>query len=91
MYKRQLYDKIEDETAQTTDAESVKTLWNKEKENLHVIVPHTNIANIDYWLSEAIGLIETKKFDLALSKVCLLYTSVSDRSLRGGTARADKR
>ena len=26
-----LYDKIEDETAQTTDAESVKTLWNKEK------------------------------------------------------------
>ncbi len=67
-----LYDKIEDETAQTTDAESVKTLWNKEKENLHIIVPHTNIANIDYWLSEAIGLIETKKFDLALSKVVVL-------------------
>lgn len=67
-----LQEKVQEKTALKTDGETVRVLWNKEKEKLHMIIPHNNIAHIDNWLSEAIGLIETEHYELALSKIEVL-------------------
>ena len=67
-----LYEKIEDETATQEDGFAVRTLWEDKKSKLHIIVPHNDISYIDYWLSEACGLLYNGKYDLALGKVEVL-------------------
>lgn len=66
--------KVREESANRKDAEAVKILWEHEKKNLHVVIPHNDISYIDYWLGEAVSYIETKKFDDALSKIEVLVT-----------------
>lgn len=66
--------KAREESANREDAEAVKILWEHEKKNLHVVIPHNDISYIDYWLGEAVSYIETKKFDDALSKIEVLVT-----------------
>lgn len=66
--------KVREESANREDAEAVKILWEHEKKNLHVVIPHNDISYIDYWLGEAVSYIETKKFDDALSKIEVLVT-----------------
>lgn len=66
--------KVREESANREDAEAVKILWEHEKKNLHVVIPHNDISYIDYWLGEAVSYIETKNFDDALSKIEVLVT-----------------
>lgn len=66
--------KVREESANRKDAEAVKILWEHEKKNLHVVIPHNDISYIDYWLGEAVSYIETKNFDDALSKIEVLVT-----------------
>lgn len=66
--------KVREESANREDAEVVKILWEHEKKNLHVVIPHNDISYIDYWLGEAVSYIETKNFDDALSKIEVLVT-----------------
>ena len=67
-----LYTKIENETATREDGLAVRTLWNDKKSKLQVLVPHNDISYIDYWLSEACGLLYNEKYDLALGKIEVL-------------------
>ena len=67
-----LDEKVRDETAVRGDAESVRTLWESEKKVLHVVIPHTDISYVDYWLSEAVSLIETENYTDAQSKIEVL-------------------
>ncbi|MDE7083031.1 MAG: DUF4363 family protein [Clostridia bacterium] len=67
-----LYEKIEDETATREDGYAVKALWTDKKSKLQVFVPHNDISYIDYWLSEACGLLYNEQYDLALGKVEVL-------------------
>ena len=67
-----LYDKVEKETANREDGFAVRTLWNDRKEKLQVFLPHNDISYIDYWLSEACGLIYNKEYSLALGKLEVL-------------------
>ncbi len=67
-----LYKKVEDETANREDGYAVKKMWADKKSKLHVFIPHNDISYIDYWLSEACGLIYTKQYDLALGKIEVL-------------------
>ena len=67
-----LYDKIEREEASREDAYAVKKMWENKKSKLHILVPHNDISYLDYWLSEACGLIYNEKYDLALGKVEVL-------------------
>ncbi len=67
-----LYDKIDDETATREDAYSVKKMWESKKRKLHILIPHNDISYLDYWLSEACGLIYNSRYDLALGKVEVL-------------------
>lgn len=67
-----LYDKTLEERASRADADAVKTLWESEKKSLHILIPHADIAYIDYWLGEATGCIVTGNFEEALSKLEVL-------------------
>jgi len=67
-----LYAKIEDETATREDGYAVKTLWADKKSKLQIVVPHNDISYIDYWLSEACGLLYNGHYDLALGKIEVL-------------------
>lgn len=67
-----LYDKVEKETANREDGFAVRTLWNDRKEKLQIFLPHNDISYIDYWLSEACGLIYNQEYSLALGKLEVL-------------------
>ena len=67
-----LYDKTENKTANREDGFAVRTLWNSKKEKLHVFLPHNDISYVDYWLSEACGLIYYQNYELALGKLEVL-------------------
>lgn len=67
-----LYDKIENETANREDGYAVREMWNEKKSKLHIFVPHNDVSYIDYWLSEACGLIYSGEYELALGKIEVL-------------------
>lgn len=67
-----LYEKIEDETATAEDGFAVRSLWTDKKSKLQVLIPHNDISYVDYWLSEACGLLYNKHYDLALGKIEVL-------------------
>lgn len=67
-----LYDKVEKETANREDGFAVRTLWDDRKEKLQIFLPHNDISYIDYWLSEACGLIYKQEYSLALGKLEVL-------------------
>lgn len=67
-----LYKKVENQTANREDGYAVKEMWADKKSKLHVFIPHNDISYIDYWLSEACGLIYCKEYDLALGKIEVL-------------------
>lgn len=67
-----LYEKVENKTANREDGFAVRALWNSKKENLHVFLPHNDISYVDYWLSEACGLIYYQKYELAIGKLEVL-------------------
>ena len=67
-----LYKKVEDESATREDGYAVRKMWADKKSKLHIFIPHNDISYIDYWLSEACGLIYTKQYDLALGKIEVL-------------------
>ena len=54
------------------DYEIYPTLWNNEKKSLHILIPHADIAYIDYWLGEATGCIAVGDFAEALTKLEVL-------------------
>lgn len=67
-----LYSKIEDRTATREDGTAVRTLWNDKKSKLQVLLPHNDISYIDYWISEACGLLYNGEYALALGKIEVL-------------------
>ncbi len=67
-----LYAKIDNETATREDGIAVRELWADKKSKLHVFLPHNDISYIDYWLSEACGLIYNGEYNLALGKIEVL-------------------
>lgn len=73
-----LYDKTEERIATKEDGLAVQSLWEEKKKTLHILIPHSSITYIDYWLCEATGLIGEKKYDLALPKLGVLLTIVKN-------------
>lgn len=66
------YQKTENQTSTTEDGKVVGKLWEEKKKTLHILIPHTSITYVDYWLTEATGLIGQGKYDLALPKLEVL-------------------
>lgn len=67
-----LYEKIEDESANEQDGLSVQKWWLHSKKTLHIVIPHNDIKDIDYYLAETISYISTKDYNLAKSKTEVL-------------------
>lgn len=67
-----LYSKVENRTANREDGLAVRTLWSDKKSKLQVFVPHNDISYVDYWLSEACGLLYSEEYELALGKLEVL-------------------
>ena len=66
--------KVREEVASREDAEAVRALWLADKKNLHAVIPHNDIAQVDYWLGEAVSCIETQTYPDALSSLEVLET-----------------
>ena len=79
-----LYKKVEDQTANREDGFAVRSMWTEKKSHLHIFVPHNDISYVDYWLSEACGLIYCGEFELALGKLEVLPEIT--KNLPGGYA-----
>ena len=69
-----LEDKVREEIASREDAEAVRTLWEADKRNLHAVIPHNDISQIDYWLGETVSCIETRTYPDALSRLEVLQS-----------------
>lgn len=79
-----LYRKIENEEANREDGYAVREMWANKKSKLHIFLPHNDISYVDYWLSEACGLIYCGEFELALGKLEVLLEIT--KNLPGGYA-----
>ena len=79
-----LYKKVEDQTANREDGFAVRSMWTEKKSHLHIFVPHNDISYVDYWLSEACGLIYCGEFELALGQLEVLLEIT--KNLPGGYA-----
>lgn len=66
---RILKQKTELGTATYTDGLAVRSFWDTEKQILHVWVPHTALAEIDYQLDEAIGFLYVQDYEAAMPKI----------------------
>ena len=67
-----LYEKTVQQTANKEDAFAAILNWRDKKHVLHIFIPHTNINEIELWLSETMTLIEKEKYDDAKSKLDVL-------------------
>lgn len=67
-----LYEKIDDESATIDDVYAVQKNWLDKKKNLHAFIPHTEIKEIDLWLSESVTLVRDKEWADAISKIEVL-------------------
>ncbi len=67
-----LYDKVDKEVATQEDVYAVQKNWLNKKKYLHILIPHTEIKEIDLWLSEAVTLVRDKQWEDAISKIEVL-------------------
>lgn len=67
-----LYEKVDTESAVMEDVYAVQDNWLNKKKNLHAFIPHTEIKEIDLWLSEAVTLVRDKEWPDAISKIEVL-------------------
>ena len=66
---RSLKEKTELGVANYDDGLSLRSYWDSKKQVMHIWVPHTPLAEIDYQLDEAIGYLYTKDYESALPKI----------------------
>ena len=52
-----------------TDGLAIRSYWDEKKQIMHIWVPHTALAEIDYQLDEAIGFLYTEQYENALPKI----------------------
>ncbi len=64
-----LYQKTESHTATYEDGTAVRYYWEKEKQTLHVWLPHTMLQEVDYHLDEAIGYLYNDDYANALAQL----------------------
>ncbi len=67
-----LYEKVDDESADIDDVYAVQNNWLEKKKYLHAFIPHTEIKEIDLWLSESATLVRDKEWEDAISKIEVL-------------------
>lgn len=59
-------------TATPADAENVRNCWIKEKEKMHAFISHSDIKELDMWLSEGIAFTKSGKYEEAYTKYVVI-------------------
>ena len=59
-------------TATIEDGYAVREFWDREKQQMHVWIPHTTLQEVHYQLDEAIGFLATQSYEDALAKFNVL-------------------
>ena len=67
-----LYDKTQEQTATREDVYAVQKNWLEKKRKLHAVIPHTEIKEMDLWISECVMLVHDKEWTDAISKIEVL-------------------
>ncbi len=67
-----LYEKVDEENATIDDVYAVQQNWLEKKRYLHIFIPHTEIKEVDLWLSESVTLVRDKEWEDAISKIEVL-------------------
>ncbi len=67
-----LYEKVDEESATINDVYAVQQNWLEKKKYLHIFIPHTEIKEVDLWLSESATLVRDKEWEDAISKIEVL-------------------
>ena len=68
----QLQSDIESETGTDEQAVSAQEKWLKEKEKLHVFIPHSEIKEVDLWVAECVAYVKEKDYEEAADKVYVI-------------------
>lgn len=68
--------KTEDQTAKEEDVLSFSDIWDKTKSRLHTYIPHTEIREVDIWISEAKSFVATQDFELARAKLVVVRDKI---------------
>ncbi len=68
-YSEVLYEKVHEQTATPDDVYVLQDLWIKKKKTLHAFISHTEIKELDMWISECVTLVRDKEWQDAISKV----------------------
>ncbi len=66
-------EKCINDTTQPDDLITLQKAWHKNKKSLHIIIPHTEIKEIDLWLSEAVILSEQDNTKEVIQKLKVIY------------------
>ena len=66
---RTLKQKTELEEATYSDGLAVRSYWDTKKHIMHIWVPHTVLAEIDYQLDETIGFLYVQDYVAAIPKI----------------------
>lgn len=77
-FETQIDNLIDLTVAETTDIEDIiktEEWWSEFTNKLHIFTPHTIIKDIEFWLAEARGFIETKNYKFALAKLKVVKTA----------------
>ena len=69
--------KLQGETPTLSDSESLEDFWLDKKRSLHVWIPHTEIKEIDLWVSECVAYTRLGQFDEAITKLDVLKVLAS--------------
>lgn len=67
-----LYQKTESHAASYEDGTAVRDVWNRQKQYLHVWLPHSCILEIDVQMGEAVGFLYNDDYKNALPKIQVL-------------------
>ena len=67
-----VYDKVDGQTATIDDIYVVQNIWLKKKQTLHMLLPHTEIKEVDLWIAETATLVRDREWNDAISKMEVL-------------------
>ena len=64
--------KLENETCTKEDVLKAQEFWLDKKEELHAVIPHTDIKEVDLWISECLFYTADKDYKEAQGKVTVI-------------------
>ena len=73
----QTYAKLMGDYPSKLDANGLEKFWLEKKRRLHVWIPHSEIKEIDLWVSECVAYTQSQNFKEAVCKLEVLKTLTS--------------